>query len=140
LWDAGGKVGAFLCANPSKADALLNDATVFKCGNLAVAWKWGGFYILNLYPNYSTNPAGVLRNPEADALNLRHVRKILREVPIVVIACGNGHAQRLQEVLFKIPKQKLHCLRRNEGGGFLHPSRIKPEDYEAPIRAYETNA
>ena len=50
VWDSERKVGAFLCANPSKADHLLFDDTVFRCGNLAVQWNWGGYYVLNLFP------------------------------------------------------------------------------------------
>ncbi len=51
IWSHEDPIGAFLCANPSKADELRNDETVFKCGNLAANWGWGGFYVLNLYPN-----------------------------------------------------------------------------------------
>ncbi len=42
VWQPKLEVGAFLCENPSKADQLLSDGTVFRCGNLAVQWGWGG--------------------------------------------------------------------------------------------------
>ncbi len=140
VWDDNRPIGAFLCANPSKADHLLNDATVFKCGNLAVNWEWGGFFVLNLFPNYSTDPDAVVRSQAADIVNLDHVQRILLEASLVVIACGNGHGQRLEELLSGVPKSKLYCLRRNKGGGFLHPSRITPEDYARPVPACATQA
>lgn len=136
IWDKTLPVRAFLCANPSKADELRYDATVFKCGNMAVNWNWGGFYILNLYPNYSTNPAGVVRDGDADQLNQEHVARIIGDVDTVVIACGNGHKVRLEQLLHRIPRTKLYCLRRNKGGGFLHPSRVEPDDFPEPVLAF----
>lgn len=136
VWDPSKPVGAFLCANPSKADELRSDDTVFKCGNLAANWGWGGFHVLNLYPNYSTNPKGVVINRQADALNEMHVLKLLAEAPLIVIACGNGHAKRLAHLLRDVPQKKMYCLRRNKGGGYQHPSRIKPDDYPEPLPAF----
>ena len=92
IWNRMLPVGAFLCANPSKADELRSDQTVFKCGNLAANWSWGGFHLVNLYPNYSTDPNGVVRDGVADRLNERHVTEVVENVDMVVIACGNGHA------------------------------------------------
>jgi hypothetical protein len=137
VWDKTKKIGAFLCANPSMADEIRNDTTVFKCGNLAADWGWGGFHILNLYPNYSTDPSGVIRNSQADDLNEQHARKIMADVDVVVIACGNGHEERLSELIRDIPRIKLHCLRRNTGGGYLHPSRIDPKDFPRTVKAFE---
>lgn len=136
IWNQRLPVRAFLCANPSKADELRYDTTAFKCGNMAVNWKWGGFYILNLYPNYSTDPDAVVRNSDADRLNEEHVAKVISEVDMVVIACGNGHQIRLEQLLQGVPRAKLYCLRRNKGGGFLHPSREEPDDFTAPILAF----
>lgn len=140
VWDENLPIGAFLCANPSKADLIRHDVTVFKCGNLAANWGWGGFHVLNLYPYYSTDPAGVVRNAEADALNEAHVRKVLADAPLVVIACGNGHDERLAYLIRDMPKSKLYCLRRNVGGGFQHPSRIEPNDFSKPVLAFDDEA
>jgi hypothetical protein len=140
VWDPHVEIGAFLCANPSKADHLLDDNTVFKCSNLSVQWKWGGFYILNLYPGYSTDPKMLERSAETDARNAHHIATVASQVEKIVLACGNGHKRRLKELIDGVPKGKLFCLRRNSGGGFLHPSRINPEDFPKPVRAYDDNA
>ncbi|WP_298831070.1 DUF1643 domain-containing protein [uncultured Piscinibacter sp.] len=139
-WDQSKPVGSFLCANPSKADELRNDTTVFKCGNLAINWGWGGYHVLNLYPNYSTDPGKVVRHSEADALNEQHVQAVLAASSIVVIACGNGHSKRLAELIRNLPRTKRYCLRRNKGGGYLHPSRIEPDDYPAPVPVPDAEA
>jgi hypothetical protein len=137
IWDASKPVGAFLCANPSKADELRHDDTVFKCGNMAANWSWGGFHVLNLYPSYSTDPNQVVHDSAADATNAYWVVKLLQEAPIVVVACGNGHQERLGQLIQEIPKSKIYCLRRNKGGGFQHPSRIQPEDFPSPVPAFD---
>jgi len=136
VWQPTLEVGAFLCANPSQADHLFSDSTVFRCGNLAVHWGWGGFYILNLYPFYSTDPNQVKQTHETDARNAQHIAYIAQEVRTLVLACGNGHEKRMNDLISDIPKEKLFCLRKNKGGVFLHPSRIKPEEFMWPISAF----
>jgi len=136
VWDRNLPINAFLCANPSKADELKYDTTVFKCGNMAVNWGWGGFYILNLHSFYSTDPAGVKHDPAADRLNGEHVSRVIREVNLVVIACGNGHGETLGRLIHGVPREKLYCLGRNKGGGFLHPSRQEPDNFQFPILAF----
>jgi hypothetical protein len=140
IWNRSLPINAFLCANPSKADELRYDTTVFKCGNIAVNWKWGGFYILNLNSYYSTNPAGLVHDPHADKLNEEHVARVIRDVNLVVIACGNGHGEKLDQLIQGVPRNKLYCLGRNKGGGFLHPSRKEPDDFPSPIQAYPAEA
>lgn len=137
VWNSNAEIGAFLCANPSKADQLLYDVTVFKCSNLAVQWGWGGFYLLNLYPHYSTDPHGVERSIETDDWNTKHVSEVIQQVKKVVLACGKGHDTRLNQLIAGVPRNKLFCIKKNKGGGFLHPSRISPERYATPLPAYE---
>lgn len=140
IWNRDLPINAFLCANPSKADELKYDTTVFKCGNMAVNWGWGGFYVLNLHPFYSTDPAGVKHDPDADRLNEEHVSRVIREVGLVVIACGNGHGKTLERLIHSVPRSKLYCLGQNKGGGFLHPSRQEPDSFPSPILAFPAEA
>jgi hypothetical protein len=140
VWDSEREIGAFLCANPSKADHLLSDDTVFKCGNLAAQWGWGGLYVLNLHPAYSTDPRKMKSVSEAEERNTVHVNRVLAEVQTIVLACGNGHGSRLNELIAGISKDRLFCLQQNKGGGFLHPSRIRPEAFLRPIPAFATSA
>lgn len=134
VWEPTKVLGAFLCANPSKADHLLLDATVFKCINLAVQWGWGGLYVLNLFPQYETDQKKLVHDEGTDKTNAEYVTKILNEVETIVLATGNAHQQRLEKLLQGVAPHKLCCLRKNKGGGFLHPSRIKPEDFKQPIK------
>lgn len=135
VWESEKRIGAFLCANPSKADHLQFDETVFKCINLAVNWRWGGLYILNLYPLYEKDPKKLVHDAETDRVNAEYIVAIFREMKEIVLATGNGHEKRLRELINGVPANKLFCLRKNKGGGFLHPSRIKPDDFPQPVSA-----
>lgn len=134
IWEPKLEIGAFLCKNPSKADHLRLDDTVFKCGNLAVQWGWGGYYILNLYPNYSTDPRDMIRTSATNLENAKHIETVFSTVRIIVLACGNGYSDRLKELISGVPHDKLFCLQKNKGNGFLHPSRIQPEDFPHPVK------
>lgn len=130
-------IGAFLCANPSKATELLLDDTVFHCNNLAVYWNWGGFYILNLWPNYSTDSAQVATSAESDKQNAEHIARVFAEIHMLVLASGGGkkRQERLAELINGFDRGKLFCLEKNKDGSFLHPARIKPENFPKPVKA-----
>ncbi|WP_157823176.1 hypothetical protein [Psychromonas sp. MB-3u-54] len=51
-----------------------------------------------------------------------------------LLAFRNGYKSRAKEVLSLLDDKPLYCMKKNQGGGYLHPSRIKPEDYLLPIR------
>ena len=137
VWDSERETGVFLCANPSTADHLLSDQTVLNCSNLAVQWNWGGFYVVNLYPTISTDPEKMKHDSKAEEWNTKFVKDAFAKVQKIVLACGNGHGPCLDELIKDIPTERLFCLRKNKGGGFLHPARIKVEDFPQPIRAFD---
>jgi hypothetical protein len=138
-WDETKTIGSFLGINPSKADSLYIDNTVMNCNNLAVKWGWGGYYILNLYPFYSTNPELIEKSSEAEETNLDIVSKILIESKIVVLICGNDYLDILPKFLKNIEKSKIHCLKKNKGGGYFHARILdfQSEAFRVPIQLRE---
>lgn len=112
IWDKSLPIRAFLCANPSKADDIRYDLTAFKCQTLAANWGWGGFYLVNLYPNYSTLPSAVVHRDEANVINKQYVKEIFEKVDMIVIACGNGHLSMQNELLENVPpKNSIVCAK-----------------------------
>jgi len=136
VWDDTQPIGAFICLNPSKADALLWDQTLAKCNNLAVQWGWGGFYMLNLFAYYATEPADLkAAQSSIDTIgpeNDQAILEIVARVDVVVLAWGNGYKGRAKQVLSLLGNRPLYCIAMNKGKGYLHPNRIKFEDYPAP--------
>lgn len=131
-WDKNKEIGAFLCANPSKADHLLFDETVFKCNNLAVKWEWGGFYVVNIFPIYQTDPRRVTLNDKSASENLRHIMTVFGQVNKIIIATGNMNTKQSNLLTKEVPTEKLFCIKKNKGGGYLHPSRINPYNFPQP--------
>jgi hypothetical protein len=125
--------------NPSKATALMSDQTMCNCNNLAVHWDWGGFHIVNLYAYRATDPVELKRQRDpVGPVNDRELVRFAKKAACVVLAWGNGHRKRGEDVLRLLHGRKLHCIRRNAGGGFLHPARINAEDYPCPTPVQPT--
>ncbi|WP_162525047.1 DUF1643 domain-containing protein [Marinobacter sp. BW6] len=134
IWNESGDIGAFVCTNPSKATSLLSDTTLSNCNNLAVQWGWGGFYIINIFAYMATNQNDMRAQADPNGpKNDEAITSISNTTECVVLAWGNGHRSRSNQVLELLSKKKLYCIKRNTGGGFLHPSRIKSEDYAQPV-------
>jgi hypothetical protein len=133
-WSNEKPMGAFLCKNPSKAGLICSDNTMSNCTNLAFQWGWGGFFILNLYPIYSTNPNNIVPDNKSDNKNIETISEVIKGLDIIVLACGTGNNARLKLVINSSHENKLFCIKKNADGSFLHPSRIKTEDYSNPIK------
>ncbi|NQX88999.1 MAG: DUF1643 domain-containing protein [Halioglobus sp.] len=133
VWDRSQPLGAFVLLNPSTATALVSDQTMSNCNNLAIHWGWGGFYIVNLYAYRATDPAELKRQRDPVGVdNDRELLKVTRRAAFVVLAWGNGHRKRARDVLCLLSGLQLYCIRRNAGGGFLHPARINAANYPRP--------
>ena len=133
-WDNEKPIGCFICINPSKATALYSDQTMGNCNNLAAKWGWGGFYIVNLFAYMATDQSDMKKqkNKEGDRNN-DAIEYITRKSDCIVLAWGNDYKTRAKEILKLLSGNKLYCINKNKGGGFLHPNRIKYEDYPKPI-------
>jgi hypothetical protein len=135
IWDSNEKIGCFICINPSKATAIYSDQTMGNCNNLAASWGWGGFYIVNLFAYMATDQKDMKKQKnKIGEENDKAINYITKKSDVIVLAYGNGYKARVKEVLKLLSDQDLHCIKMNKGGGFLHPNRIKYENYPKPIR------
>jgi hypothetical protein len=130
--------GVFLCENPSRADALWLDPTAKRCNNLAVHWSWRGFAIVNVNPfvasdcssaRAATIPSNIIAENDSWIHRARHLADVF------VIAAGSEcHQQAISAIKRLAISGPFHAIRRNEGGGYLHPSRVSDEsDFPSPI-------
>jgi hypothetical protein len=120
-WDAGVGTCAFICLNPSTADAGTDDPTVRRCIGFAKSWGYAGLVMLNAYAYRATDPAVMkaARNPIGPRND-----KILAEwrdrADVVVAAWGTHCApDRVEQIRLLIPD--LHYLRLTKGGCPGHP-------------------
>lgn len=142
VWDESKPIVVFLCMNPSYADELNTDATVSTCGNLAASWRAyvGGYTILNLYSHYATDPKDCEKSGEAAEENAEYIASEIEAAHIVVVCCGNDQKRRLRKVFSLMSKEsqsklvnRLYCLKKNNGGGFLHPRNVTLNDVQNGI-------
>lgn len=59
-WDASRPVLGFIMLNPSTADHQVNDPTITRCMQRALAAKYGRLEVVNLFPLRSTDPGRLL--------------------------------------------------------------------------------
>lgn len=116
--------------NPSTADALKNDPTVFAAITMATRWGFGGLLIGNLFGWRSSDP-GRLRLAELEGVavgseNDYELRTIIRRADQVMVGWGgegDRYKDRIRQVdhlirhLGKIPK----CIGTTKTGQPKHP-------------------
>jgi len=121
-WGVHAPFGVFLLQNPSKADALKIDLTTFACSNLALAWGWRGFGIVNVSPYISQNSKKALLYKN-DVLNDYWIVKAHKLADYFVIATGKDYHGDMQTTIGRtnLISSTYHCIDRNVGGGYRHP-------------------
>jgi hypothetical protein len=92
-WDESKHTVLFICLNPSTADHQQDDNTSRVCINFAKRWGYGGLIIANLFAYRATNPSRLkeVEDPVGPR-NDRHLRKLVKEVPLTVCAWSNEGA------------------------------------------------
>jgi hypothetical protein len=128
---------AFICLNPSTADASNNDPTVTRCIVFSKRWGFDGFAMLNLFAHRATDPKEMKRaiNP-VGPLNDDVIRYYAKAAGMTVAAWGahGTHLGRNNAVLRLLKGQRLYHLAVTKDGHPRHPlylaGELKPEVWE----------
>lgn len=132
----------FVMLNPSKADALVDDATIRRCAMFAMTHYFGGFLVVNMFAFRATKPEDLKRagwpvGPEND----KWIEWAAERSDSICVAWG-AHAadlERTQVVLTLLRRagKPLQCLGITRGGHPSHPlmlpssRRLQPFTVEA---------
>jgi len=144
-WDSGRLALGFIMLNPSTADHQVNDPTITRCLQRAIAGKYGRLEVVNLFPLRSTDPDGLLTHPAPLGDRPDHnecaVMDAIDRCSMVICAWGAHKAApaRAAEVLAIIRMcgrgGLLHHLGLNKDGSPKHPLYIaastKPQRFNA---------
>ena len=116
----------WICLNPSKADAMVNDPTVERLQRRAVQWGYDGLEVVNLFAFRETDPYTM--KAQSDPVGPENDRAILtaaRSAALVIAAWGNhgAHHRRSQAVRQMLDEAgiELHCLQVGKTGEPSHP-------------------
>ncbi|MDW3685915.1 DUF1643 domain-containing protein [Cupriavidus sp. CV2] len=143
-WDAARPALGFIMLNPSTADHQVNDPTITRCLQRALASRrYGRLEVVNLFPLRSTDPDGLLTHPAplgcVDTAN-GSIMDALDRCSLVICAWGAHKAApaRAAEVL-RIVRMcgrgaLLHQLGLNQDGSPKHPlyiaAKVRPQPYK----------
>lgn len=124
-WGYYGPVMPWIGLNPSKADARINDPTIYRMIMFAKREGCRGICVLNLHALRSTDPAELLRHPApVGPENDRWLAGLREDTGGPVVAAWGAHpfaAARVTEVLRLLAGVDLVCLGTTAAGHPKHP-------------------
>ena len=128
FWEKDKGYAAFICLNPSTADAFKDDPTVRRCINYSKKWGYGGLVMLNLFAYRSTDPKNlyIVSDPIGPD-NDFHLRNASRKAGVTIAAWGTrgNYFARDKAVLDILTNPK--CLILTKTGHPGHPLYLKKD-------------
>lgn len=128
-WGKVGKTVAFICLNPSTADADTDDPTVRRC--IGYTKDWGGTQLLvgNLFGYRATDPRQLLKAEDPVGLeNDMWLTEIITNSDIAIAAWGVlGSLRRRDAAILEKYSKKLYALRLTKNGSPSHPLYLSAE-------------
>ena len=133
---------AWVLANPSTADAEIDDPTVRKGRGFTSRWGYDRFVFVNLFGGRSTDPKGLLKMSDpVGAENEKYMTKAVDGADLVVLAWGNAVVKQLRRhthfavefIRCRVPDEKIKCLGRTGDGQPRHPLMLA---YSTPLEPY----
>lgn len=120
IWDETLPLVMVIGLNPSQGNESKLDNTLHKVRNFCKHWKYGGFYMMNLFSYVSTDP-DLLITCKDNTLNDSHLYNIRKTCRDVIFAWGNFKQaeERCKEVIKMFPD--AYAFRINKNGSPQHP-------------------
>lgn len=123
--------------NPSKGNDKRSDRTLTLTARYLHTYGFDEFLMLNLFENYSTDPAGIDKNARTDFM---WYMDELKSADMILIAWGVSdrfYRAEKEQVLKRLEpyRDKLYCVENPSGKRPLHPRRIS---YEFDLVPFET--
>lgn len=134
IWSPSEKLLMAIGLNPSKADAVINDATIRRLIDYAVRWGFGGLLMGNIFAWRGTYPHSLTTVPDRIGPDNDLWLGKMRDRSSLHLACWGNNAEidpdRIVAVRSLFPA--LHYLRLTQTGNPHHPLRL-PKTLE-PIK------
>ena len=137
-WDSASQAVAFIMLNPSRADAEINDPTIARCLNFALAWGYGRLAVVNLFAYRTPHPS--LLKQAAQPIgkdNDKYIWETISTSDRIILAWGNhGTWQKRDLYVLQLLKNftHLYCLGITRKGCPRHPlylpSTMQPQIYD----------
>jgi hypothetical protein len=138
----------WVMANPSTADASVDDPTIRKVRGFTQRLGYGRFTVVNLYAYRATDPATLVAAAQRgeDVVGPENADRVFHaifEADLVVVAWGRcladraaldlSFAERQVVAAIQYHRGQAHCLGRTQGGHPRHPLMLP---YSTPLEVY----
>ena len=124
IWDSKKPKALYIMLNPSYADDELDDPTIRRLIFFSKKFKFGGFYVTNLFTQITPYPKELNMNKNLKKKNLKIISELIKKSDLIVYAWGNLVSEPLQ--LRKLIESPL-CFGINKNGTPKHPLYLRSD-------------
>ena len=118
IWDSKKPKALYIMLNPSYADDESDDPTIRRLIFFSKKFKFGGFYVTNLFTQITPYPKELNMDNNSKKKNLKIISALIKKSDLIVYAWGNLVSEPLQ--LRKLIESPL-CFGINKNGTPKHP-------------------
>ena len=124
IWDSKKPKALYIMLNPSYADDELDDPTIRRLIFFSKKFKFGGFYVTNLFTQITPYPKELNMDNNSKKKNLKIISELIKKSDLIVYAWGNLVSEPLQ--LRKLIESPL-CFGINKNGTPRHPLYLRSD-------------
>ena len=118
IWDSKKPKVLYIMLNPSYADDELDDPTIRRLIFFSKKFRFGGFYVTNLFTQITPYPKELNMYDHSNKKNLKIISELIQKSDLIVYAWGNLISEPME--LTKLIESPL-CFGINKNGTPKHP-------------------
>lgn len=124
IWDSKKPKALYIMLNPSYADDESDDPTIRRLIFFSKKFKFGGFYVTNLFTQITPYPKELNMDNNSKKKNLKIISELIKKSDLIVYAWGNLVSEPIQ--LRKLIESPL-CFGINKNGTPKHPLYLRSD-------------
>jgi hypothetical protein len=124
IWDSKKPKVLYIMLNPSYADDELDDPTIRRLIFFSKKFKFGGFYVTNLFTQITPYPKELNMDNHSKKKNLKIISELIKKSDSIVYAWGNLVNEPTE--LMKLIEGPL-CFGMNKNGTPKHPLYLRSD-------------
>ena len=124
IWDSKKPKALYIMLNPSYADNESDDPTIRRLIFFSKKFKFGGFYVTNLFSQITPYPKELNMDNNSKKKNLKIISELIKKSDLIVYAWGNLVSEPIE--LRKLIESPL-CFGINKNGTPRHPLYLRSD-------------
>ena len=124
IWDSKKPKALYIMLNPSYADDESDDPTIRRLIFFSKKFKFGGFYVTNLFTQITPYPKELNMDNNSKKKNLIIISELIKKSDLIVYAWGNLVSEPMQ--LRRLIESPL-CFGINKNGTPKHPLYLRSD-------------